>query len=107
MNALLLGLFSRRDINRGVDAWSESAAGVLLDVRTREEYAAGHIDGSLNIPLQDMDTAEKHIPEKSAPVFVYCQSGARSARAAHILKSRGYLHVTDIGGISGYRGKIV
>ena len=102
---MLLGLFSRRDINRGVDAWSESAAGVLLDVRTREEYAAGHIDGSLNIPLQD--TAEKHIPEKSAPVFVYCQSCARSARAAHILKSRGYLHVTDIGGISGYRGKIV
>ncbi len=107
MNALLLGLFSRRDINRGVDAWSESAGGVLLDVRTREEYADGHIDGSLNMPLQDMDTAEKHIPEKSAPVFVYCQSGARSARAAHILKSRGYLHVTDIGGISGYRGKIV
>ena len=104
---MLLGLFSRRDDTRGVDAWSQSAAGVLLDVRTREEYADGHIDGSLNIPLQDMDTAEKHIPEKSAPVFVYCQSGARSARAAHILKSRGYLHVTDIGGISGYRGKIV
>ena len=104
---MLLGLFSRRDINRGVDAWSESAAGVLLDVRTREEDAAGHIDGSLNIPLQDMDTAEKHIPETSAPVSVYCHSGARSARAAHILPPRGYLHVTDIGGISGYRGKIV
>lgn len=42
---MLSGLFSRRNINQGVAAWAATAGAVLLDVRTEEEYATGHIDG--------------------------------------------------------------
>ena len=41
-----------------------------------------------------------------AAIFVYCQSGARSSRAARMLEIMGYSHVTDLGGISGYTGKL-
>ncbi|PWM86059.1 MAG: rhodanese-like domain-containing protein [Coprobacillus sp.] len=104
---MLSGLFSRRNINQGVAAWAATAGAVLLDVRTEEEYAAGHIDGSLNIPLHSMDAIENWVSDKNAAIFVYCQSGARSAGAAGLLKSKGYRRVTDIGGIRGYRGRTV
>ncbi|MEG2378076.1 MAG: rhodanese-like domain-containing protein [Clostridia bacterium] len=73
---------------------------VLLDVRTAEEFAAGHVPGSVNLPLDVIATIA--IPT-SAPLFVYCHSGARSARACEILIQRGYT-VTNIGGIVEYSG---
>ena len=80
---------------------------VLLDVRTREEYAAGHIEGSRCLPLQEIEKAEELVRDKGTPLFVHCQSGARSARAAEMLKRMGYTGVRDIGGITGYNGKVV
>jgi phage shock protein E len=49
--AMLFNLFSRRDINQGVEEWRNTKGAVLLDVRTQNEYAGCHIDGSVNIPL--------------------------------------------------------
>ena len=48
--------------------------------------------------------AEDEFPDKSQPLFVYCQSGARSARAGKLLDLMGYESVTDLGGISDYNG---
>ena len=47
---------------------------------------------------------EQTFPDKHRPIYVYCQSGARSARSAKLLELLGYENVTDLGGISGYTG---
>lgn len=70
----------------------------VVDVRTPEEFAAGHLPGALNVPvdaLQGRATAE--LAPADAPVVVYCRSGKRSARAAGILKELGFSQVHDLG----------
>ncbi len=78
----------------------------LVDVRTPEEYRAGHIPGSVNVPLDRIGDIARAIPEKNAKLFVYCLSGARSRTACSMLASMGYSNVNNIGGISQYTGKI-
>jgi phage shock protein E len=73
----------------------------LLDVRTPQEFAAGHIEGALNVPVHELPSRLTAAgPDKSAPVVVYCRSGARSARAAGMLKEAGYTRVYDLGAMS-------
>lgn len=104
---MLLNLFSRRDINQGVEEWKNTKDAVLLDVRTQEEYADYHISGSVNIPLDRLDMISTRIPDKATPIFVHCLSGGRSARAVAYLKRNGYSLVCDIGGINAYKGETV
>lgn len=68
----------------------------LVDVRSPEEYAEGHIEGAVNIPVGDIARRAGEIP-KDKPVVVYCRSGVRSARAAGALKAAGYTQVYDLG----------
>ena len=103
----IFNLFSRKDINEGVVQYRKEDRAVLLDVRTEEEFSEGHIEGSLNLPIGEIDRATTLIPDKSVPIYVYCRSGNRSARAAAYLKGNGYASVYDIGGIISYKGKIV
>lgn len=78
----------------------------LIDVRTPEEYRAGHIPGSLSIPLDRIQNIEKAVPDRDAKIFVHCLSGARSASAcAHLLRM-GYTNVVNIGGIAQWKGRI-
>lgn len=72
----------------------------LLDVRTAEEFASGHVSGAKNIPVQVLASHLDAIP-KDRKVVVYCRSGGRSASAASLLKSRGY-DVVDIGPMSAW-----
>lgn len=94
------------DIHEGLDAFEASPNAVLLDVRTPQEYAQGHIPRSKNLPLQQMVTAKSVLPEEKTPLFVYCMSGARSKQATAMLKRLGYENVTNIGGINSYRGTV-
>lgn len=103
----LLSFLQTKDINSGMRSFLSTEGAVLLDVRTPEEYAEGHIEGSNNIPLQSIEKTQTVIKEKSTPIFVYCRSGARSTQATSILKRMGYTNVEDIGGIISYRGKVV
>lgn len=73
----------------------------LLDVRTREEHAGGHIDGSQNIPVQELAERLGEI-DRSRPVVVYCAAGGRSARAAAMLRAAGFSHVHDLGAIHAW-----
>ena len=103
----IFNIFARKDINEGVKRFKETKDAVLLDVRTREEYASGHIEGSQNIPLDEIDRVDSVVQDKNAPLYVHCLSGGRSARAVAYLKAKGYGDVHDIGGISSYKDKIV
>lgn len=73
----------------------------LLDVRTPQEYADGHIDGAININVQSKDfqkLAEKEL-SKDSTILVYCRSGRRSLEAAKILTNLGYRVINLKGGI--------
>ena len=66
-----------------------SAGATLVDVRTPGEYADGHIDGALNIPVSEISGRMAELP-RDQPLVVHCLSGARSARAADMLREAGY-----------------
>lgn len=80
---------------------------VLIDVRTVEEYRDSHIKGAINIPLHLVPAmmAEK-VPNRKARIFVYCLSGGRSSQAAGWMRQNGYDDVTNIGGITAWRGPL-
>ena len=62
---------------------------LLLDVRTEEEFAAGHIEGSLNLPLHELQARFENLP-KDRDIVTICAVGMRSANAALFLKDKGY-----------------
>ena len=102
----LFGFLRSPDIHQGIKEYQSSAEAILLDVRTPQEYREGHIPGSQNIPLQEIDKAETIIENKDIPLYVYCYSGARSRQAVQALKAMGYENATNIGGIAAYQGKV-
>ena len=86
----------------GVEAKRLVGAGaLLLDVRTPAEFAGGHVEGALNIPVQVLATRLEEVGPKEREVVVYCLSGGRSARAAGELRAAGYT-VHDLGGIGNW-----
>lgn len=78
----------------------------LLDVRTDDEYRAGHIPGCRHLPLDRIAGIGAVAPDKDAQLFVYCLSGARSRTACAQLARMGYTGVTDIGGITQWPGQL-
>lgn len=72
---------------------------LIIDVRTPQEFADGHVPGALNIPVSQLPDIAKAIPSKEAPVIVYCASGNRSGRAMSALKGQGYTGVVNGGGV--------
>jgi phage shock protein E len=74
---------------------------LLIDVRTPEEYASGHIQNAINISLETLQARLGEVP-KGTPVVVYCRTGNRSASAAQILVDDGYQLVFDLGGIQDW-----
>jgi molybdopterin/thiamine biosynthesis adenylyltransferase/rhodanese-related sulfurtransferase len=84
------------EVKRATDSTS---APVLLDVREKEEYRDGHLKGSISIPRGFLEMqVEGKVPDKSAPIITYCQSGVRSLLAGRILKEMGYTNVRSMGG---------
>jgi rhodanese-related sulfurtransferase len=72
----------------------------LVDVRTPGEFAAGHLSGAINIPVQELDRRLAELEPKDGPVVLYCRSGRRSGSAARMLKDAGFATVHDLGSIS-------
>ena len=88
-----------------VSRYSEpDAAHLLVDVRTPEEYAEGHIANSVNIPLQELSSRLSEIP-KDTPVVLYCRSGNRSNQAFNLLANEGYADLYDMGGIIDWQAQ--
>lgn len=83
------------DPEQAKQAWPliESGA-LLLDVRTKEEFDAGHLDGAVNISWDETNALMDAIGDnKQRPVVVYCRSGNRSGKAKTALEARGYTHI--------------
>jgi len=80
---------------------------ILLDVRTKEEFVESRIEGSFNIPLQDIMTILNIYPNKDLTYYVHCRSGYRSAQAVKYMNSIGYKNAINIGGIIDYTGDLI
>lgn len=103
-----MGLFSKLigpGINAKVAEARKDPDAVVLDVRTREEFAQGHIEGAINIPLDEIERAVPLYGNKH--LYVHCASGARSKEAVAQLKAAGVENVENIGGIMSWNGPVV
>ncbi len=79
---------------------------IILDVRSKGEYASGHINGSINISVDTLGNNLSKLKDKNKPIITCCASGMRSASAKSILKSNGYAEVHNGGGWSSLQSKI-
>lgn len=81
---------------------------LILDVRTEEEYAAGHIPDAVLIPHDEIaDRAEEELTDKERLILVYCRSGNRSKAASETLAELGYTNIREFGGINTWPYEIV
>ncbi len=100
-----MGLFNIiPDINKEIEVYKSTPGAILLDVRSKEEYAEGHIPSSINIPVEDIVEITDKIKDLQVPIFVYCLRGTRSAKAVKKMHMLGYKNAKSIGGIATYKG---
>lgn len=86
------GGFKSLDVNQFEQFIAQSAQITILDARTAQEFADGHLRNAVNIDVNGADFEGKAISQldKNLPVAVYCRSGRRSKRAAQILVKNGF-----------------
>lgn len=77
----------------------------IIDVREEDEYAAGHIPNSQNIPLSKIQTGAFDLAQ-GPEYYLICQAGGRSAMAGQILAEDGHTVVNVLGGMSAWRGAV-
>ena len=77
--------------------------GILLDVRTKQEFMEGHLNGAIVIPYYEISKRiENIIPNKEQEIIVYCKNGGRGVTAIETLNKLGYKNVYNLkGGIEG------
>lgn len=85
---------------------SSGSAPTILDVRTPEEFASGHIQGALNVPVNELpDRLASLKLSPTQEIVVHCQRGGRAASAESILRQSGYTQVRDLSGhMEAWRG---
>lgn len=100
--------YRRVSMQEAVDMMADEAGYIILDVRTAQEFASGHIPGAMLLPNEDIGTEEiAQLPDKSQLILVYCRSGNRSKQAADKLVRLGYTNIVEFGGINSWPGEIV
>ncbi len=91
--------------NEAAELMLNDTAAMLVDVRTKGEYKAGHIQGSIFIPLQDILNNPFSVSDrKDTPIILYCQKGYKSSIAAQALIDAGYSRIYTIPGYESYDG---
>jgi phage shock protein E len=101
--AVLLPVISACSTIGGAEAKTLVQGGaLLLDVRTPEEFAEGHLAGAVNIPVDALPGRLAEVEPKDRPVVVYCRSGARSKRARGLLLEHGWVKVENLGGMGNW-----
>lgn len=97
----LLGLGPKVDYKKLV-----KQGAIILDVRSKGEYASGHIKGSINISVDTLNKNLDKLKDKNKTIITCCASGMRSASAKSILKSNGYANVHNGGGWASLKSKL-
>ena len=98
----LTTVFKKRKIKTMLNNTSEKP--LIIDVRTKQEYNAGHYDGARNIPHNEIEGHIKKLEAwKDAPIIVYCHAGSRAGVAESILKSHGFSNVVNAGGYASMK----
>ena len=88
-----------QDISAEALLSSPPAGALVLDVRTPEEFASGHVPGAVNIPHTELaDRLSEVRVSKDSPVVVYCERGGRAGQAAEVLLTAGYSDVLHLAG---------
>ena len=96
------------NMNEAIAMMEEETGYIILDVRTLEEFAAGHIPNAINIPNEEIGTAQiPELPDEDQLILVYCRSGNRSKQASEKLAALGYTNIVEFGGINSWPGEIV
>ena len=94
-------------MDEAVEMMKKESGYIILDVRRHDEYAEGHIPGAINVPNEEIGTAEiPELPDKAQLILVYCRSGRRSKEASEKLVKLGYTGVVEFGGILDWKGEI-
>jgi rhodanese-related sulfurtransferase len=75
----------------------------IIDVRSPMEYASGHVDGAVNIPVDEIAHEVDQLNSLTPPYILYCRSGARSSMAAHYMTQAGFKEVYNAGGLADIR----
>jgi len=98
-------LAASSDYEAARHAWPMIDSGTLLiDVRTKEEFDAGHVDGAINIPYDDTEALVKAIgDDHTRSVVVYCRSGNRAGKAKIKLESKGYTGIYNATGLEALK----
>ena len=93
-------------MDEAVEMMKKESGYIILDVRRPDEYAEGHIPGAINLPNEDIGTAEiPELPDKAQLILVYCRSGRRSKEASEKLVKLGYTNIVEFGGILDWKGE--
>ncbi|KOP71319.1 hypothetical protein AMS60_23145 [Bacillus sp. FJAT-21945] len=81
---------------------------LIIDVRSAEEYEAGHIPHAINISIDEIESRLDEIEDyKDKPIILYCNTGNRSGKAAEILANNGFTDVTNAQGVKEYEYDLV
>lgn len=110
-DAASAGAYQKITADEG-QALMDAGQHIVVDVRTAQEYADGHIPGAINIPVETIGSDKPaELAEADAgtdaELIVYCRTGVRSKQAADKLIDLGYQHVNDMGGIVDWHGETV
>ena len=75
--------------------------GIIIDVRSKNEYESGHVKDCINIPHYEIgEKINEYVKDKNAPINLYCAAGSRASAAKSTLVSMGYTNVANLGGYS-------
>ncbi len=86
-------------VHEAQELLSKNGKYALLDVREKDEYREGHLDGAISLPRGFLEIkVESMVPDKSTPILAYCAAGVRSLLAGKVLKEMGYHNVTSMSG---------
>lgn len=95
---------NNKDINMAELSNIKKKGAVLIDVRSPQEFAEGHLEGAILLPDYEVfPKIESILPDKEETIILYCSSGNRSKRVQEKMNNLGYINVYNLeGGLEGY-----
>lgn len=91
----------QRPVRDQAHQWVNAGA-LLVDVRTPEEFAAEHLEGAVNIPVNELPERIEELGSPETPLVLYCGTGKRSSKAERLLRERGFQQIVNLGPMSAW-----